>query len=387
MNVLFVSHYVEMYGANRSLVNLLHVFLERGARCSVLCPTHGPLVDTVRNLGVSVIIGDVGIWVEDVPMPSRKNLLLRARRIARIAFKFFRVAPKTLDAVRNKRPDLVYTNSSVCFAGFVLARKLGVPHVWHVREYGVEDYALRFVLGRLISVKVIRSSDLVVFVSEDLRNHFFGSRSFRNVHVVYNGVISLKALANYRVAGPSTSGPLKLLMVGVLHQNKGYDLVLRTLERINVNGMRVTLTIAGGGPAKCRDKPKEMGDPKMGDPRLTFLGFVNDPFTIYGDYDGLVVASRREAMGRVTAEAMLLGLPVLGADSGGTPELFQDGVHGYLYPRNEEGLEAAIERVLGDRGRWRRMGEVARSAALERFTEEVCGERVYSILLNELGMP
>lgn len=43
------------------------------------------------------------------------------------------------------------------------------------------------------------------------------------------------------------------------------------------------------------------------------------------------MCSRNEAFGRVTVEALKLGKPCIGANSGGTPELIRDGWNGLLY--------------------------------------------------------
>ena len=47
--------------------------------------------------------------------------------------------------------------------------------------------------------------------------------------------------------------------------------------------------------------------------------------------DIALVASCSEAFGRVTVEAMLAGMLVIGADVAGTSELICDGVNGILY--------------------------------------------------------
>ena len=44
-----------------------------------------------------------------------------------------------------------------------------------------------------------------------------------------------------------------------------------------------------------------------------------------------IVCSKREAFGRVTVEAMLAGLPVVGSNTGGTPELIVDGETGIIF--------------------------------------------------------
>ena len=54
---------------------------------------------------------------------------------------------------------------------------------------------------------------------------------------------------------------------------------------------------------------------------VTFLPYVNNLTELRENSDFALVCSRMEALGRVAIEAMLAGLPVIGADTGGTKEL------------------------------------------------------------------
>src|SRR5262249_15733417 len=57
-----------------------------------------------------------------------------------------------------------------------------------------------------------------------------------------------------------------------------------------------------------------------------------------------LMCSRSEAFGRVTVEYLRRGRPVIGTRSGGTPELVEEGITGWLYaPGNYEALAALIE--------------------------------------------
>lgn len=63
-----------------------------------------------------------------------------------------------------------------------------------------------------------------------------------------------------------------------------------------------------------------------------------------------IMASRREGFGRVTFEYLVLGKPVVGANSGATPEMVLDGKTGYLFePGNVDGLAAALKHYARDK--------------------------------------
>ena len=67
------------------------------------------------------------------------------------------------------------------------------------------------------------------------------------------------------------------------------------------------------------------------------------------------MCSRAEAFGRVTVEAMKLGLPVIGAARGATPELVRDGWNGLLYAHGDANelagkIDRSIATARGDSG-------------------------------------
>lgn len=78
-----------------------------------------------------------------------------------------------------------------------------------------------------------------------------------------------------------------------------------------------------------------------------FRPFTLDVATAYSAMDVLVMASQRETYGMVTAEAMLFGLPVVGARAGGTVGLL-DKYDGYLLfkPGSAEDLADKLQEML-----------------------------------------
>jgi glycosyltransferase involved in cell wall biosynthesis len=78
-----------------------------------------------------------------------------------------------------------------------------------------------------------------------------------------------------------------------------------------------------------------------------------------------------EPFGRVTIEAMAFGLPVLGTNAGGTPEIVVEGETGLLHPVGDAGLEilaANILRLTNDRSYAKRLGLAGQIRANEHFS-------------------
>jgi glycosyltransferase involved in cell wall biosynthesis len=82
---------------------------------------------------------------------------------------------------------------------------------------------------------------------------------------------------------------------------------------------------------------------------LVFTGHVESLGDVYAAADVVVNPTRREAFGRVSAEALLAGRPVVATRVEAVPEVLRDGVDGLLVaPDSPVDLADAIARMLED---------------------------------------
>lgn len=97
--------------------------------------------------------------------------------------------------------------------------------------------------------------------------------------------------------------------------------------------------------------------------------------------DLFVMPTKREMSSWAGMEAMAAGLPVVLSRIGGIPDLVIDGETGFLAkPNDETEFVRAVETLLNDPERRRRMGRAARERALTEFSRDT----VYSRLLDRL---
>lgn len=363
MRVLHLTHYTNLYGANRSLLDLIGGLVDDGHECAVLLPGTGPVASELERLDVP--------WKT---LPFRWWMATNRWKAPGRALMNVSALPGAVQAVREWEPDLIHTNSSVLPVGAWAAKVSSTPHVWHIREFGELDYGLRHDFGRWCFEYWLSEADARIAVSEAVRRIVLSDVE-RPSTVVYNGVITAEQARRLRRdrRTRSVKGPYRFAMVGLLSPAKGQETALRALHELVQDGAApddCELVIAGSGPDEYTDRLKGLAEELGVADMTTFLGYVDDPFEVYRRSDALIMASRCEAMGRVTVEAMAAGLPVIGRNSGGTPELVDHGETGLLYDGGADELAGRMRHLASRPDLSRQLGLNGSRVASDRFVIE-----------------
>jgi glycosyltransferase involved in cell wall biosynthesis len=113
---------------------------------------------------------------------------------------------------------------------------------------------------------------------------------------------------------------------------------------------------------------------------VIFTGFRPDIPRILAALDVFALPSYEETFGNCLVEAMLSGLPCIGTDAGGVPEVLEGGRLGLLVePRSVDGLARAI-RELADNPTLRAdLGRRARKSARDRYDRERILDRIMAL--------
>lgn len=100
----------------------------------------------------------------------------------------------------------------------------------------------------------------------------------------------------------------------------------------------------------------------------------------------LYPSSVGEPFGLTMLEALASGKPMIVTNSGGMPEIIQDGINGYVVPiKDYEALATKIITLLGDERIRERIGATGRKMAELRFTKEIMTDNNIGIYRDILG--
>ncbi|WP_082012435.1 glycosyltransferase [Belnapia sp. F-4-1] len=242
----------------------------------------------------------------------------------------FRTGPALRDALARFRPDIVisWANRASRFAGALRRRGASWPLVGR--------------LGGYYDLKYYRHCDALIGNTEDIHRHCIaGGWPAARAHVVPNFAADLAGALP--AALPAPPGSRRLLALGRLHANKGFDILLRALAELP----EAHLSLAGEGPERPALEALA-GSLDLG-PRLAFLGWRQDTGALLAAAEALICPSRHEPLGNVVLEAWSAARPIVAAAAEGPAALIRPGQTGLLVPKEDPAaLAAAIRGLLAD---------------------------------------
>jgi glycosyltransferase involved in cell wall biosynthesis len=181
-------------------------------------------------------------------------------------------------------------------------------------------------------------------------------------------------------------GPRKRIIgaAGRLSPEKGFDVFLEAAARLLDVDPTIGFVLFGEGPCRgaLQQRIAELG--LIGSAVLA--GFRNDLDRFIAQLDLFVLPSYTEGLPNVVLEACAAGVPVVATAVGGTPEVIQDGVSGFLVPPGDiEQLAARMDEALENEERLREIAFQGRQRVLEGFS--FCAQREGYLRLFDALVP
>lgn len=144
-----------------------------------------------------------------------------------------------------------------------------------------------------------------------------------------------------------SSNEFKLVGVGKLLPIKGFDRLLRIVNRLRSEGYPIHVYFLGIGPDKQKLE-KYVKDNTL-EASVTFLGYQTNPYKYVSKCDLFVCSSFSEGFSTAATEALIVGTPVCTVEVSGMKEMLgEHNEYGVVVPNNEEALYNGIKRLLDD---------------------------------------
>ncbi len=361
----------DMRGGPRSLLETIDALKKRGVECFVLVPASGRLLEELNIRGIPAAVIPYKRWVENLNYPAWK-------RLRKVGWNLF-MAVAIARQIRQWQCDIIYTNTISIGVGALAALLLGKRHVWHIREFIYEDHAQAFDFGRNFTLKLVdRLSQVCIVNSQAVAQKYEQFITPSKLKVVYQAV-SVTSSTSAVILPAKTN--FRCIIVGALVEGKRQEDAIKAIAHLVQTGISVELDIVGNGDYQYQQYLQAIAAENLLEQHIRFVGYVDNSFGLMQSADAILVCSRCEAFGRVTVEGMRAGKPVIGARSGGTQELIQDGFNGLLYTvADDRDLAEKIRYLYEHPEMAKQMGENGRLWAAEQFTQERYGEEIYMLL-------
>lgn len=321
MTVLYIIHQtLLMAGSAKSFLNMLQGLMEKGVHPIVVMPDKkGIYLEIVRNNIPTIVVPYRNNTYPYVH--SAKDALLFLPRLMMRRLMIKRAVRKIVREVRDTPIQLVHTNVGVCNIGFLVSRKLGVPHIYHIREYADKDHGMYFFPTRNSFIRQLNATGSYnICITRDIQQYFLqtGKSSSR---VIYNGI--QHAVDQM----PLTPKENFFLYAGRIVAIKGVaEMVAAYKEYKSRAEHAIPLYIVGEHPHAAYynnlvdyiRKNHLEGDIVFLDQQGNIQDYMRRALAI-------IIPSPFEGFGRCMPEAMFCGCLAIGHHTGGTWEQLENG--------------------------------------------------------------
>ncbi len=388
---LCVSVSAALGGSEWCLLDFLRGAGDNGVRAALAVPKEGPLADEARAAGIPTVVapapgslldlsqrGSVGAGSLLTIIGGLRTWAAALERAGREAF--------------GTAPAVLYTNGFKAHLAGMFVR--GPKRVWHLHEFPPEGLGIvwRALAGFLPTATIANSRA----VGEAWRLALGVTPA-----VVLNGV----DLGRFRPAAPTgwlhehLDLPRDVQLVGmpsVLARWKGHLQVVEAFEQTAGALGRAHLVFAGGAiydTSAERGYAEELvrrvgraslaGTPRPLNDRIHFVRHQREPWRLYPEFAVTVhFSTRPEPFGRVVAESLACGVPVIAAKAGGPVEIVDEGMTGWLVRMGDvAALHAALETALtADAATVAGMRDACRRSAEQRFDAARFAREVAAVL-------
>ncbi|MGP4041319.1 N-acetyl-alpha-D-glucosaminyl L-malate synthase BshA [Gracilibacillus sp. D59] len=301
------------------------------------------------------------------------------------------LATKVAEVIDTEKLDIIHAHYAVPHAiCAILAKQMAKQPVKIVTTLHGTDIT---VLGIDLSLKKmiqfgIEQSDAVTAVSDSLvkqTKEMLGINC--PIHVIYNFVNEEEYLAHNKEELKRNFGIQQdekvLIHISNFRKVKRLEDVIHTFAKV-YKETPARLMLIGDGPeyGRIHDLVRELQLDKV----VHFLGKQKNIPSLLAIADIKLLLSEKESFGLVLLEAMACGVPCIGSNVGGIPEVIDDGVTGYIEELGD--IDAFATRTLElmtDTKKWHAFSVKAKERVFQHFSSDKIKKQYEDLYAGVLG--
>lgn len=379
-NILIVCHDFTNSGANMALLDVLTNNINKEYNYYVLLPRKSDILKKrLVELGCNVIVGNYIVTTKHLYKDTLKEKIKQL--IKYIIYRFINPLQinRIVKKLNNININLIHSNSFAVTIGAEIAKKMNIPHIWHIREFMEEDHEIEHYNKKRLKELVEYSN--AIFISNAIKEKYMEKYKFKSSTILYDNV---KYDDTYKKEKKFLQkNECNLLIVGNLTENKGQMIAIKALEYINNNEIsndyKFILYICGQGTNEIKLKEYIKN---RGIKNIVFKGYVEKMLEIRKNIDIAMICSKKEAFGRVTVEAMYYENYAIGSNSGCTKEILNEKYSDLYEEDNHVDLAKKIINAINNKEGTVKKINNAKSIALKRYNRNILKD--IEILYNKV---
>lgn len=333
LKILHTEAAVTFGGQEHRIYKEMLAMRERGHYLEAVCQPGAHLIPRLR---------DRGFEVHEVAMTGTSNFIAGVRKIRQI--------------IRRGKFDVVNTHSRTdTMIGALAARLARAPLIVRTRHLGKPP-------GSLLSYTILPHRVIAIskYVQEQLLNRGI---SKKKIGLVYTAVQQPDLTVTSSIRQELGISPNGIIIgsLGHMRYEKGHHILIDAVLPILKDRPNVYLVIAGRGEPLLSYLKTQVKKYKM-ERQIHLLGQRNDIANLLSGFDIFALATQEEALGTAYIEASSYGLPLVGSNVGGVPEIIKDATNGTLFPSwDMQTLEITLRILVSSPVIRTKLGDTARA--------------------------
>lgn len=383
--VLLLDHSAELGGGELALYD--YARCAAGVRAVVF--EDGPFVRLLADAAVPVEVLNAGAVLAIRRDHGWRQAIRIAPRLAALTWAIGR---------QMRSAEVTYANSQKALIVAAIANSVvRRPLVWHLHDILTAAH-FSATMRRVVIALSNRFVEHVIANSEATAAAYRAAGGRRPVTAIHNGIdpapydqIDRDAARRDLSAMLGVDNAPMLALFGRLSPWKGQEVAIRALATLPGCHLLLVGTAMFGDTA-CEAELHTLAAREGVATRVHFLGFRSDVASLMAAADIVLHCSTApEPFGRVIAEGMMAGTPVIASAAGGALEIVTDGQSGMLVPPGDPAALTAAVRTLLDRpDRAETIAAAGRTEANARFSLAAAVDRIDAVIdavRQPLGTP
>ena len=374
-------------GAIITLLNVLPLLQKEGVEPYFILKGHGQLEDVLRNRKIPYSVIKSYDWcVPEQKTKGLKNVVAwKIKSLINLIAEY-----KTYFLLKREKAELYHLNCIYNGTGVSSAKVLGIPVVWHLREF-VDLHGETPVFWNTVEAwKKINRSDRVICVSNYLEQAYKNKiQDGSKLQVIYDG-INMSCFKAKTKTSPKEKIVIGLAGTAPIKNHK--DAIL-ALKKVHDAGYHVTLKIAGKWSMDNYNQSYKSNLEKLIVENelknsVEFIGMQSDMNMFWSECDLSVVCSKRESFGLAATEAMACGVPLICSNTSISGELTENGKNVFVYQLGKsEELAECILKCIEQLGTDKLDAKIKRAAAFVRnnFSIEESARKLEAVYVELAG--